>query len=241
MSWVMRTFFWTVSILLVTFAAIVIILKVLGPERYMRISRGRMRNLYRITKLMDEFMGRHHIKYALIWGSLLGAVRNQPGGPMFWDDDVDVAIRAEDSRKLLDAMQGDAEFNRCIQWKHQSFGYQFKLRATRGYYYDIFVYDWNVSEQKYLTKNVKEGGAIFTWDEVFPTTSTHFGDLQLPCPREAEKLLRRWYGNDVFTHATLCNHLLHARIGHWLDPKTVDLRLLENERFKRSAEDFRGS
>lgn len=234
----MRIFCWIVSILVVAFAIMIIILKVLGPERYMRTPKSRMRNMYRITKLMDEFMSRHNIQYALIWGSLLGAVRNHPGGPMLWDDDVDVAIRAEDTRQLLDAMQGDVEFNRCVQWKRQSFGYQFKLRGTIGYYYDIFVYDWNVSEQKYLTENVKVGGAIFTWNEVFPTISANFGDLQLPCPREAETLLRRWYGNEVFTHATICNHLLHARIGHWLDPKTVNLQLMENERFKKSAEDF---
>lgn len=55
-----------------------------------------------ILSILDHFVAfcsKHHLKYYLGYGSLLGAVRH--GGFIPWDDDLDIIMPREDYNKLL--------------------------------------------------------------------------------------------------------------------------------------------
>lgn len=102
-------------------------------------------NLYKITKLMNYFLKKHGIPYWLIGGSLIGALRNTPGGPIKWDDDVDVAIIKKHKKKLLRMMRYDKEFRNKIEYQSHNWGYQYRLKGDNSrikkYYYDLFIYE----------------------------------------------------------------------------------------------------
>lgn len=58
--------------------------------------------LYILTKFI-ELCEQNNLKYHLIFGSLLGCVRE--GGMIPWDDDIDVGMPYEDYKKLLNIMR----------------------------------------------------------------------------------------------------------------------------------------
>ena len=60
--------------------------------------KGYQKRLVEILKFFDGFCRSNDIKYTVIYGSLLGAVRHK--GMIPWDGDVDVALTNEEFRKL---------------------------------------------------------------------------------------------------------------------------------------------
>ena len=55
--------------------------------------------MLRMLKILDYLCTKHKIKYFLIGGSLIGAVRHQ--GFIPWDDDLDVGMMREDYEKFI--------------------------------------------------------------------------------------------------------------------------------------------
>lgn len=45
-------------------------------------------NMYNLFKFMIQFFDRHDITYWAVCGTLIGALRNRPPGPVRWDDDI---------------------------------------------------------------------------------------------------------------------------------------------------------
>lgn len=58
-----------------------------------------------MLKMFSEFCREHHLRYFLLGGTLLGAVRHK--GFIPWDDDVDVAMPRKDYNQFL-ALSGEA-------------------------------------------------------------------------------------------------------------------------------------
>lgn len=56
---------------------------------------------------LDEVCKKHQIEYFLIDGTLLGCIRH--GGPIPWDDDVDVAMTRENYEKFVEVAMADFE------------------------------------------------------------------------------------------------------------------------------------
>ena len=98
--------------------------------------------LYECFIAFDDYCVKRGIKYYLVGGTAIGAMRNQPGGHMPWDDDMDVLVRIEDKQKFLDTdlRQGNFPFHVRNNWGFWSC----KLKNTRAcksakdFYLDIF-------------------------------------------------------------------------------------------------------
>lgn len=121
--------------------------------------------LVEILRYFDSLCRKNKIKYTLIGGSLIGAVRHN--GMIPWDDDIDVILTRKEYNKLLKVIKDEDDkvykFNDCEA--NSSLYYPFlKLVDTRtivddnykpinnyGAFLDIFCLN-NISENKILSK-----------------------------------------------------------------------------------------
>lgn len=176
-------------------------------------------NVYDLTKYMDKFFNKHKIPYWIIGGTLIGALRNTPPGPIKWDDDVDVAILKRDEERFKQALQKDESFKKLTEWCPIFFGYQFKLKGKekgyKEYYYDVFIYDEHDGE---FGKKIYTGGSKYTLfqkyyyndlDEIFPLKYCQFWDMTLPCPNNLDTV-HRGYDGDVLKFAQKYNHSIES-------------------------------
>ena len=109
-----------------------------------------------MVKYLDCICRENQIKYFIVTGTLLGAVRHQ--GFIPWDDDIDVAMPRKDFEKFLNIMEQDKGYYKVEYYTNTSkYGYPFpKMIDTRttlidkkmgngeeriGVYIDIFLYD----------------------------------------------------------------------------------------------------
>lgn len=71
---------------------------------------------------LDRICRKHHIKYFLIAGSLLGAIRHK--GFIPWDDDVDIALFRDDYNKLEQILPAELPSNMFMQTTLTDPGYE---------------------------------------------------------------------------------------------------------------------
>jgi len=90
--------------------------KLLSIQEHQRI-------IYDLLYLIDDYCQRHDIRYFLIGGTLLGAVRHQ--GIIPWDDDADIAMERSEYNKFISTVK-KYPLPGCKVWY---FG------SKRGYYY----------------------------------------------------------------------------------------------------------
>lgn len=115
-------------------------------------------NLLEMLIEIDRICRKHHIKYSLDGGTLLGAVRH--GGFIPWDDDIDVIMTREEYQKFYKVCKKDLDKSRFFLQEYRTdryyrWGYE-KLRrkdtefirlgqehtkARTGLFVDIFVTD----------------------------------------------------------------------------------------------------
>lgn len=108
-----------------------------------------------ILKEFDRICRENNLKYSLIYGTLLGAVRH--GGFIPWDDDVDVCMLRDDYEKL-----------RKIAPEKLPKGLFYQCHETDKEYYQLFDkirMDNTIFKEKYYTKyNMHHGIYI----DIFP-------------------------------------------------------------------------
>lgn len=117
-----------------------------------------------LLKYFDNICRANNIKYSLIGGSLIGAVRHH--GFIPWDDDIDLILMPEEYKKLIKVLNNNNnnKYRFLLPEQSNSYNYPFlKLIDTRtaleetkytgvedyGVYLDIFSYHY-VSNNKFI-------------------------------------------------------------------------------------------
>lgn len=140
--------------------------------------------LYILTTLKNH-LDEHQIPFFLMYGTLLGAVRDQDF--ISWDGDVDIAILGRDQDRLFDSFHKMPSLN-LIRVGHFycSFAYQDE-------YADIYTFTEEQDRYSYC------GGEKPYFDEakdVFDNPSTiKFKNMEFLTVKNPEASLTRWYGD----------------------------------------------
>lgn len=120
-----------------------------------------------ILKDIDVFCKENNLKYWLIYGTLLGAVRHK--GFIPWDDDIDIGMLREDYNKLEELFKNNKiqdKYKLLTEKSSKNYPYSFYKISSRenfcdwngteddkGIFLDIFPFDMYTKEAvKYLDK-----------------------------------------------------------------------------------------
>lgn len=137
---------------------------------------------------LDKVCRKHNLKYMMVDGTLLGAVRHK--GFIPWDDDIDVWMPREDYDKLAQYVNADKSSPYRFQTPQNTKGFTYsygKLVDTRtiveekvdikmemGLFIDVFPYDGlpkpgTKKYNKFLSKCMflqrQRLASLFTWEE----------------------------------------------------------------------------
>lgn len=121
--------------------------------------------LIEMLKYFNRICEKNNIKYTLIGGSLIGAIRHK--GIIPWDDDIDVILMPEEYKKLLEAFKNEKHDRYKLFYDQEGYYYPYPklidtgtsltestLRTIDNYglFIDIFPYHY-VSNNK-LFRNI---------------------------------------------------------------------------------------
>lgn len=125
--------------------------------------------------ILEKFISiceKYELKYFLVFGTLLGAIRHK--GFIPWDDDIDVGMLREDYEKFLEVAQeecGDEYFVQTVNTDSKFHLYYAKMRmsdtefvekslqsagSASGFYIDIFPYDVLPDDDKEMRQYLKQ-------------------------------------------------------------------------------------
>ena len=109
--------------------------------------------LLEIFTWLVDFLHQHELRYYMIGGTMLGAVRH--GGFIPWDDDIDIAMPRKDYEKLIALLKNPVDHYVVESIKGEAADYVYSYAK---------LYDMNTSMTELARKNVKRGVFI----DIFP-------------------------------------------------------------------------
>ncbi|MDR2193392.1 MAG: LicD family protein [Treponema sp.] len=134
-----------------------------------------------LLKVLCSFLEKNHLRYYLVFGTLLGAVRHK--GFIPWDDDVDIAMPREDYNKLL-------------AFPDSSFGEPFRLfEITRTEdYYNLYAKFIDRSKPiRMLEPQRRLGLDQYIWIDIFPLDGLPENKIKSFFIKNASIVLRQLY------------------------------------------------
>lgn len=140
--------------------------------------------LLRIMEYIDKICRENNIRYTIVGGTLIGAIRHK--GFIPWDDDIDIALERNEYEKLIKI------FNFQSNGKYKILDY----RNTKKYYYPfakIVDTETYLDEERYL--NCKELGVYI---DIFPIDKISKKNIKF-------KILRLKILNKLFC-LSVCNN-----------------------------------
>lgn len=150
-----------------------------------------------ILKKLDEYCRDHDIKYSLIAGSLLGAVRH--GGFIPWDDDIDVAMTRAEYTKFCECIAKDP-----IP-KHVFSNYE--NDKTSGICHGKLGKEGTVFIQK---GDVETRGHHEIWVDIFPFDKTVIGEKNSETIKIGKELVMLTRANDFRTDDSATKKIVKA-------------------------------
>lgn len=117
--------------------------KARGALRELQLAQARL--LGEFDKLCEE----HGLRYCIVFGTLLGAVRHDGFVP--WDDDIDLAMMRGDIEKLIDVLQDDDRYRVNVVYDRFVFCRQVRFMRTdpeNPCFLDLFLLDYSKKTPK---------------------------------------------------------------------------------------------
>lgn len=96
---------------------------------------------------LKEVCDRNSLKFFLMAGTLVGALRHE--GYIPWDDDIDIGMMRPDYERLVDALKDDDYLDVATYYSiHGNRQIKVKLKQSDDFFVDIYVFDYiDVNEQ----------------------------------------------------------------------------------------------
>ena len=108
-----------------------------------------------ILDYLDELCKKNNLKYFMMYGTLLGAVRHK--GFIPWDDDIDVGMLRDDYEKLIKILENE---------KHDKFKMDY-ININKNYYLP-FVKIKNIKTIHEEKTSINYNGNKGIWIDIFP-------------------------------------------------------------------------
>ena len=185
--------------------------------------------------IIDKILNDNNIYYTISYGTLLGAVRHWDMIP--WDDDADITILRKDFDSVLKLKDEFKKFGLILEhdWKLIKIYFD----ETKFPFIDIFIHDDENGKivrcaEPFNTKcNYIDKVNDWWWKWVnYPSEwilerkRLKFGDIEVWGPKEAEKVLKYWYGPDCLTKCE--THTLDHITGEPIQAKNIGCGKLPN-------------
>tara|TARA_R110002050_G_scaffold295599_1_gene454618 strand:- start:316 stop:888 length:573 start_codon:yes stop_codon:yes gene_type:complete len=165
---------------------------------YAVLSQNEVKTYYKIFSNLVSVLNKNAIKWCCSGGTLLGAVRH--GGFIPWDDDIDITID-RDRVELLFWLRNYIEID---GFKLVKVGKYIKLKTDK-LFIDIFILDDGKFPQRHYDSY------NYIDDELYPTSTTHYGDIIVNIPNKCKQYLDRTFTNWE-TQAVIYNHKVKKKI-----------------------------
>ena len=111
------------------------------------------KKLVEMLRWLVDFLEKNNLRYYVVEGTMLGAVRHE--GLIPWDDDVDIGMPRADYEKLIELLANPVDHYVIESYKSTAKDYVYAFAK---------FYDMNTSMTEKLYKNVKRGVYI----DIFP-------------------------------------------------------------------------
>jgi hypothetical protein len=180
--------------------------------------------IYEQLRRFSEFCKTYQIPICIESGTQLGALRH--GGLIPWDNDADFSIAAKDLSKLTEKQKELEQAGLTLEWCPEGL-YKVGIKGQKPYL-DLFPYDWFTmpdGEKRWTYQGasiriscptcyfleddfVDPKNPLATLDYPFgPNIPGSGSTMLLPQPmlKDAEGVMKRWYGNDCM-HQGILSH-----------------------------------